>query len=224
MKNPIFYPETNGHPPLMAEVEIHTLQGVIKGLLHKAEDARGAMIMVGDTSSEPGGGLDGPAGLYEALAIRLQKAGITALRIDYRMPNDLSECVYDVLAGIEALRQQGVERVTLLGWSFGGAVAITTGVASNFVVGVATIACQNFGTELASDLSPTSLLLLHGTDDQTTPDQCSRDLYVRAREPKELVLYPGGDHSLTEYTDAALEKLYAWSKKLLLLSARASGR
>src|SRR5262245_65685043 len=118
MKGSVCYTEPNGHPPQTAEVEIHTPEGMIKGLLHKAEGARGAMLMVGDA----GGGLDGPAGLYETLAEQLQKAGITALRIDYREPNDLRESIYEVLAGIEAVRQQGAERVALLGWSFGGAV------------------------------------------------------------------------------------------------------
>src|SRR5262245_65270515 len=162
MKSSVFYPETNGHPPPTAEVEIHTPEGVITGLPHKAGGARGAIGGAGDGR----GGLDGPAGLYESLAEQLQKAGITALRIDYREPNDLRESIYDVLAGIEAVRQQGAERVALLGWSFGGAVVITAGVASDIVVGVATIACQNFGADVASDLSPKSLLILHGTDDK----------------------------------------------------------
>jgi dienelactone hydrolase len=220
MKHPIFDPETNGYPPQMVEVEIHTPQGVIKGLLHKAEGARGAMLMVGGA----GGGLDGPSGIYESLADRLQKAGITALRVDYRLPNDLAECVYDVLAAIEALRQQGAERVALLGWSFGGAVAINAGVASEMVVGVAAVACQTFSAEAVMDLFPKSLLLMHGTDDQVAPDICSRELYARAREPKELTLYPGDDHGLTLHADEALDKLYAWSGKLLLVSTGASGR
>jgi dienelactone hydrolase len=220
MKSPIFYPETNGHPPPTAEVEIFTPEGVIKGLLHKAEGARGAMIMAPDAR----GGLEGPAGLYEPLARQLQKAGIISLRIDYREPNDLRESIYDVLAGVEAMRQQGVERIALLGWSFGGAVVITAGAASDLVVGVATIACQNFGAEIAPDLSPKSLLIMHGTDDMVTPAQYSRDLYSRAREPKELVLYSGGDHDLAQHTGLALDKLRAWSKRLLLISAKASGR
>ena len=219
MKSSVFFPETNGHPPPMAEVEIHTPEGMIKGLLHKAEGAHGAMVMAGDAE----GGLDGPAGLYEALAEQLQKVGIMSLRIDYREPNDLRESIYDVLAGIEALRQQGAERVALLGWSFGGAVVITAGGASDLVVGVATIACQNFGAEMAPDLAPKSLLLMHGTDDMETSDQNSRDLYSLARQPKELILYSGGDHGLTRHTGLALDKLCAWSKRLLLISARAGG-
>jgi dienelactone hydrolase len=220
MKSSVFHPETNGHPPATAEVEIHTPEGVIRGLLHKAEGARGAIVMVSDFN----GGLDGPAGLYEQLSEQLQKAGITALRIDYREPNDLRESIYDVLAGVEALRQQGVERVVLLGWSFGGSVVITAGVASNLVVGVATIACQNFGAEVAPDLSPKNLLIMHGTNDLETPDLYSRNLYACARQPKELALYSGGEHDLAGHIGLALDKLYAWSKRLLLASAKASGR
>ncbi len=220
MKRSVFHPETNGHPPPTFEVEIHTPEGVIKGLLHKAEGARSAMVMVGDAC----GGLEGPAGLYGPLAEQLQKVGIMALRIDYREPRDLRESIYDVLAGVEAARQQGAERVALLGWAFGGAVVITAGVASDLVVGVATIACQNFGAEVAPDLSPKSLLIIHGTEDAEIPDRCSREIYARAREPKELVLYSGGDHGLTRHRGLALDKLYAWSKRLLLVSAKASGR
>ena len=103
------------------------------------------------------------------------------MRIDYREPDDLRESIYDALAGIEAVRQQGAERVALLGWSFGGAVVITAGVASDLVVGVATIACQNFGAEMVADLSPKSLLIMHGTDDLEMPTLFARALRSRPR-------------------------------------------
>jgi len=77
---------------------------------------------------------------------------------------------------------------------------------------------------MAADLSPKNLLIMHGTDDQEMPDHYSRELYARARQPKELVLYSGGDHDLAQHTGLALDKLYIWSKGLLLVSAKASGR
>jgi fermentation-respiration switch protein FrsA (DUF1100 family) len=77
---------------------------------------------------------------------------------------------------------------------------------------------------MVADLSPKSLLIMHGTGDLEMPDRYSRELYASARQPKELVLYSGGDHALAQHTGLALEKLYAWSKGLLLASARASGR
>src|SRR5262249_56121536 len=109
------------------------------------------------------------------------------------------------------------------GW-LGGGGGIGGGVAGGLGVGVGTIACQNFGAEMVADLSPKTLLIMHGTDDLEMPDHYSRELYARAHQPKELVLYSGGDHDLTQHTGLALDKLYAWSKGLLLVSAKASGR
>ena len=182
-------------------VDLLTARGALRGILHPAEDARGAIVMVGGA----GGGIHGPAGIYDELATRLQADGHSALRLGYRKPNHLGDCVYDVLAGIDALARQGVERLVLVGWSFGGAVVISAGAASDLVVGVATVASQTYGTEAVSRLAPKSLLLLHGTADQTLPDRCSRDLYARAREPKELVLYPGDNHGIDAHRSEMLE-------------------
>jgi hypothetical protein len=77
---------------------------------------------------------------------------------------------------------------------------------------------------MAPELSPKSFLIMHGTHDLETPDQYSRNMYTRARQPKELVLYDGSDHDLARHTGLALDKLCAWSKRLLLASAKASGR
>ncbi len=41
----------------------------------------------------------------------------------------------------------------------------------------------------------TSVLFLHGTSDQTVPYQMSQQLYAAARQPKQLVLIPGGHHA-----------------------------
>jgi hypothetical protein len=67
-------------------------------------------------------------------------------------------------------------------------------------------------------MAPKHVLLLHGTADRTLSDRCSRDLYARAREPKELVLYPGDDHGLTRHRRPVIEKLLGWSRELLSVS------
>jgi dienelactone hydrolase len=102
-----------------------------------------------------------------------------------------------------------------VGWSFGGAVVIRAGVREAAVVGVVTVASQTYGTEEVGLLAPKSLLLLHGTADRTLPDRCSRDLYARAGEPKELALYPGDNHGLDGHRGEMLEKLQSWSARLL---------
>jgi len=180
-------------------------------LVHAAPGARGGVVMCGGAR----GGTRGPAGIYEPLAVRLQQAGVTSIRLDYRWPNRLAVCVHDVMTVINNLEQQGVERVVLIGWSFGGAVVIGAGMASERVVGVATIASQTSGADMVAELAPRSLLLLHGTADETLSDVCSRVLFSAAGDPKELVLYPDDNHGLTHHAADVLEKLYAWSVAML---------
>jgi alpha/beta superfamily hydrolase len=199
-------------------LKIRTAEGTVQGILHPAESAQGAIVMVGGA----GGGVNGPAGIYEELATRWQRAGIAALRLDYRHPNDLDACVHDVLAAIDFLHHEGVDRVVLLGWSFGGAVVITAGAVSNLVVGVATVASQTYGANAVAYLSPKSLLLLHGTGDKTLPDTCSRQLYAEAGEPKKLVLYPGDNHGIDHHAADMLDTLYRWSLELLTDSGTAA--
>ncbi len=193
-------------------VALPTPEGAVPGMFHPAEAARGAVVMVGGSR----GGVWGPAGIYVPLANRLQAAGIAALRLEYRRPNRLADCVTDVGTAIGMLEGRGLGRVALIGWSFGGAVVIGAGVANPAVVGVATVASQTYGTDMVGRLAPKPLLLLHGTADGILADACSRRLHARAGEPKELVLYPGDDHGLTRHAPQALEKLYAWSTGLPL--------
>ena len=48
---------------------------------------------------------------------------------------------------------------------------------------------------LVSRIAPTPLLLVHGTDDWLVPPKHARQLFARAREPKQLVLVEGGLHA-----------------------------
>lgn len=193
--------------------EISTPRGTVRGILYPVEGARGAAVMVGGA----GGDTTGPAGIYDELAARLQADGAEALCLEYRTPNQLDECVYDLLAGIETLGQRGVERVVLVGWSFGGAVVISAGAESDAVVGVATVASQTYGAEAVGGLSPKkSLLLLHGTADRVLPYELSERLYARAGEPKELVLYSDDGHGVEGHRLEMLVKLRGWSGNLLL--------
>ncbi len=193
-------------------VDIGSQEGVARGVLHAAEGARGAAVLVGGA----GGGVGGPSGVYPELAGRLQADGFGALRLDYRKPNDLPACVHDVLLALDSLGRRGVERAVLVGWSFGGAVVISAGAASDEVVGVATVASQTYGTGDVGRLSPEkSLLLIHGTADRTLPADLSRYLYERAGEPKEIVLYPGDDHGVSRHRREMLEKLHGWGVGLL---------
>jgi len=192
-------------------IEIATAEGSIEGILADAPGAPGGVLMVGGA----GGGMHGPAGIYPELAGLLQREGISALRLDYRHPNELEDCVYDTLAGVDALRQLGTQQVVLIGWSFGGAVVITAGAESDAVVGVATVASQTYGTSAISRLGERHLLLCHGTADATLPDRCSRDLYARACGPKELKLFANDNHGITNHRAELLDILNEWTERVL---------
>ena len=193
-------------------LRLQTNRGAIVARLHAAPGA-GAVIWVGGAS----GGLDGPAGgIYPRLAALLVPDGIAALRLHYRLPNHLEECVLDTLLGIEYLKELGKAKIILVGHSFGGAVVISAGALSPDVTGVVPMSSQTYGTQLVTELAPRPILLLHGSADEILPDRCSRDIYARAQEPKTLKIYPGCRHGLDECRDQVDQDLLAWLRKVLL--------
>jgi fermentation-respiration switch protein FrsA (DUF1100 family) len=176
------------------------------------DGGQAAIIWVGGA----GGGLAGPGGgMYPRLASTLQQEGIGSLRLDYRRPNDLAACVQDTLLGAAYLQTLGYGRLILVGHSFGGAVVITAGAQKPATIGVICLASQNFGTDLAEDLSPRSLLLLHGESDRVLGDYCSREIYNRARQPKQLILYPGCGHGLDECRGEVDIDVLRWVRDLV---------
>ncbi|TGE23085.1 alpha/beta hydrolase [Hymenobacter metallicola] len=190
-----------------------TNRGEMPARLHPAPAGAPAVVWVGGA----GGGLDGPAwGLYPRLATQLSHHGIASLRLHYRRPNYLEECVMDTLLAVEYLVQQrGHRGVALVGHSFGGAVVISAGALSEAVTAVVAMSSQTYGTDLTPQVSPRPLLLLHGTEDEILSAACSQDIYRRARQPKELVLYPGCHHGLDECREQVDHDLVAWLRRQL---------
>jgi len=188
-------------------VVLQTDRGNIPTRYHPVSGAKTGVVWVGGA----GGGLDGPArGLYPEGCRRLQAAGTAGLRLHYRRPNHLEECVLDTLVGVEFLLAEGVERVGLVGHSFGGAVVISAGALSDHVWAVVPMSTQTYGTGLASQVSPRAMLLIHGTADEVLPDSCSRAVFQAAGEPRELRLFPGTRHGLDEAREEVLDLLVRW--------------
>jgi alpha-beta hydrolase superfamily lysophospholipase len=190
------------------ELTLNTNGGEITARLHPAPEGSPAVVWVGGS----GGGLDGPAwGMYPRLAGQLASQGIASLRLHYRWPNQLEECVLDTMLGVQYLVQQrGYSAVALVGHSFGGAVVISAGALSEAVTAVVAMSSQTYGTDLAPDISPRPLLLVHGTADEVLSDACSQDIYARAQEPKELRLYRGCRHGLDECRDEVDADVVKW--------------
>ena len=119
-------------------------------------------------------------------------------------------CVLDTLCGVAFLQSEGIDRVALVGHSFGGAVVISAGALSPAVKAVVPMSSQTEDTEFASRISPRPLLLIHGTSDSTLPSSCSEEIYAEAKEPKELRLFRGAGHDLFAARDDIIDLLVTW--------------
>lgn len=184
-----------------------TRNGEFKIRFYDIDPATEGVIMLGGV----GGDFDTPAReVYPRLAKALQQEGIVTLRVQFRDPIDLDSSTFDVLAGIEFLHNRGIERMAIVGHSFGGAVAIQAGLRSNSVATVVTLSTQGFGTDGIEDLSPRPILLVHGYADEVLPPTCSIDAYNRAGEPKTLKLLEGARHAMDEAADEVYETVRVW--------------
>jgi hypothetical protein len=194
-------------------IRMVTNAGTILAKYHPVEGSVGrsrAVVWVGGAR----GGLDGPAaGLYPAACAELQRAGVAGLRIHYREPNDLAPCILDTMLAVAFLRAEGMEGIGLVGHSFGGAVVISAGAFSPEVTAVVPISTQTYGTDLAPEVSPRPMLIVHGTADEILPAVCSERVYAAAREPKELKLFRGAGHGLDSVRDEVLLLLVTWLQR-----------
>ncbi|MSQ05597.1 MAG: alpha/beta hydrolase [Dehalococcoidia bacterium] len=193
---------------------IQTSRGDIPAILHQApglaesgESSRLGVIWVCGAR----GGFGGPGGgVYARLAERLCGQGITSLRLSYRQPNVFPECLLDLLAGVALLKGTGYAPVVLVGHSFGGAVVVAAGAASTHVRGVVSLSPQTYGAGMAGQLSPRSLLVVHGKADTRLPYSCGVQVHHWARQPKEIVLYEGAEHRLEECREELAALLERW--------------
>ena len=190
-----------------AGLKFHTNRGEFSGIVHWAENSNQAVIWVCGAR----GGFGGPGpGTYARLSEQLTGQGITSLRLDYRFPNDLLECVLDLLVGVQYLKENGHGPVVVVGHSFGGAVVIAAGATSDHIKGVVSLSPQTYGAGMSGQLAPRKLLVAHGKADTRLPFSCALQIYEWAKEPKELVLFEGAEHRLEECRDELETLLSAW--------------
>jgi fermentation-respiration switch protein FrsA (DUF1100 family) len=188
-----------------------TTRGRIRLILHTAEKAQRAAICLGGAS----GGIDGPATLYARLGLEARTLGLSVMRLGYRIPNDMAECVLDTMAGMSFLKGTSHQRIALIGHSFGGGVAIATGTLNPMAATVVAISSQLDGAQNVAQLAPRPLLLIHGTADTILSHESSRLIFQHAGEPKMLKLLEGADHGLRQVGDEVHNLVVRWiSEKL----------
>ena len=170
------------------------------------------------------GGFEGPAGsMYKLLGDGLSP-GITSIRLDYRQPNVLVECVMDTLAALSFLSGTGHTDVILVGHSFGGAVVIKAAPYSEVVKGVIALSSQTFGAGDVSQVSPSPILLVHGERDTVLSQESSLKIFEWAEEPKELRLIPENGHGLQESAQEVRQLVSEWLVQHLYLPGELTQR
>ena len=189
-----------------------TDRGVIRSILHRSPESRKGVIWVCGAR----GGFGGPGpGLYAELAQEFTSLGISSLRLDYRVPNELPECALDLLAGVACLEDMGHDPVVVVGHSFGGAVVIAAGAVSRHIAGVVSLSPQTYGANMAGLVSPRPILVVHGKADTRLPYSCGMQIHEWANDPKRLVLYEGAEHRLEECREELADLLREWIPETL---------
>ncbi len=119
--------------------KIKNRDGDIRCEFYRADSDKAVIYMHG-----VGGGTHGPSNIYHPLAEDLQESGISSLLIDCRYDSNLIACISDVLACIDYLdKNYHIDKIGLIGWSFGGAVVIAAAVADQRVKTLITVASQS---------------------------------------------------------------------------------
>jgi uncharacterized protein len=183
-----------------------TTRGKIRMVLHGREKAERAALCIGGAS----GGLDGPAALYPRLGLALPAKGLSVLRLSYRIPGEMTECILDTMAGMSFLKGVGHQRIALIGHSFGGGVAIATAALNAGAAAVVAISSQLHGAENVARIAPRPLLLVHGGADPILSAESSKLIFERAGDPKTLKVFDGADHGLTQAGDAVFNLVEQW--------------
>jgi pimeloyl-ACP methyl ester carboxylesterase len=190
------------------EGELSTVRGPVSYRWYMSSGSNRGAIWVGGV----GGDWDTPAGgLYPRLCEDFTAEGINSLRVRFRNPTDLEEAVIDVRAGIALCAQRGVDRLALVGHSFGGAVMIRAAQAEPAVRTVVTLATQSYGAESVPRLGPgRSILLIHGLDDQVLSWRSSAYVHDIATEPKRIRYIDDAGHTLDEAADEIQHLVHDW--------------
>ncbi len=194
----------------------------IEAIVHlpDGETLGGAAVLPGR-----GGTMEQTAYLCESLAA----AGIAALRFTFRVDGDVLAGLADAGGAVRLLRAHPAipQRIGVLGWSFGGAVAAMTAGRDSRIraaVLVSTPAAREyFGTaKPLAEISRTRakvLIIRPSADEVVPPGDADRyaAVLLQARVAHRLVTFEGADHNFTEPAQRAemLSAVTTWLREVL---------
>jgi len=187
---------------------LDTTRGIIYTLLHNDpyELTSKGVIWVSGAS----GGFNGPARKMYSILSDALVPNITSLRLNYRIPGNLTECVMDTLAAVSFMAGIGHTDLVLVGHSFGGAVVIQAAQFSELVKGVVALSSQTHGATGVAHIAPRPILLMHGEDDTVLSPDCSELIFKWAKQPREITILPATGHSLEESAPQVIQRVQSW--------------
>lgn len=168
-------------------------RGAVRFAYHPASAATEGVLWLSGTD----GGLDGPFdGLYSGLARELQGNGVASAQLIYHRPGQFEPSLVEAREVLDYLERAGLAHVAVVGFSFGGGVAVELAAERTEIEGVIVLSGQGFGTEEVNRLAPRPLYILHTLGDSNIPVATAYSLFERAGAPAALVVLSRGDHHL----------------------------
>lgn len=113
--------------------------------------------------------------------------------------DELQKFVDDARGAINFVREQGAEKIILVGASLGGLASAKLAIESGSS-GIVVVAAPPSISEWGFEIQPADLdtdipkLFITAENDSTVPASATRQLYDLAAEPKEWQTYPGYEH------------------------------
>jgi len=155
--------------------------------------------------------------MYPSLAKELQKQGVAALWVRYRYSKSFVESILDVLAGATFLSEEGITSIGVVGHSLGGAVAMQAAAATSIIDTVVALSTQSCGADAAAKMKKdSSLLLIHGKQDEVLSALSSQYAYLVAHEPKRIILLDNVRHGLDEAVEEVQGTVFNWLTEKLV--------
>ena len=126
--------------------------------------------------------------------------------------DELKKFVEDTRAAISFVRDQGAEKIILVGASLGGVASAKLAVesqASGLIVIASPPSIPQWGFEIDSADLNTDIpkLFITAENDNTVPADATRALYDLATEPKEWQMYPGASHGTDLFEGESAQEL-----------------
>jgi dienelactone hydrolase len=186
---------------------IMTIRGPVAIRYYSPEKPKAAVLFANGVSTD----WESPAqDLYPRLGKKLKQANILSLQVKYRLPKDIGEVVYDIVAGLRFIESQGIEKIGLVGHSLGGAAVIQAATVSKKIRTIVTLSAQSLGADSVSKLPAyCSILLIHGDNDMIMPAACSQTIYELAHDPKEILILED-DHMLNKSAKKVYQTVHSW--------------